>query len=454
MSLPRYLEYKDSGVEWLGEVPRNWDVLALSRVLAAAITDGPHTTPVFVDDGIPFLSVDGIQDGELVFDGCRYVSADDHYEFSKKAKPARNDILMGKAASIGKIARVKTDLEFSIWSPLALIRPNVTACIPIFLEYTLKSKWLQAQIETLANSNTQLNIGMKDIPKLRLCLPPITEQTAIATFLDRETAKIDGLIAEQEKLITLLAEKRQATISHAVTKGLNTDTPMKDSGVVWLGEVPAHWAMKRVKHIKSPLPNAFVDGPFGSNLKSEHFIDGGDVYVIESNFATQNKIERSELKTISFTHFETVSRSEVRCNDIVIAKIGAQFGKASILPELDKRALVSGNSLKLTVNNEISTTQWAHLQLVNLKCSGEIDLLSNGSAQPALSLGAMNNLPFLLPPLFEQNIIIAFLDAEKTRLDALTSEATRGIALLKERRSALISAAVTGKIDVREANNQ
>lgn len=116
MSLPRYLEYKDSGVEWLGEVPRNWDVLALSRVLAAAITDaGPHTTPVFVDDGIPFLSVDGIQDGELVSDGCRYVSADDHYEFSKKAKPARNDILMGKAASIGKIARVKTDLEFSIW---------------------------------------------------------------------------------------------------------------------------------------------------------------------------------------------------------------------------------------------------------------------------------------------------------------------------------------------------
>ena len=121
MSFPRYPQYKDSGVEWLGEVPGHWEVIRLKNVLQRRITDGPHTTPEFVDDGMPFLSVDGIQDGELKFDGCRYISEADHEEYRRKALPQRDDLLMGKAASTGKIARVKVDFEFSIWSPLALL---------------------------------------------------------------------------------------------------------------------------------------------------------------------------------------------------------------------------------------------------------------------------------------------------------------------------------------------
>jgi type I restriction enzyme S subunit len=130
----------------------------------------------------------------------------------------------------------------------------------------------------------------------------------------------------------------------------------KDSGVEWLGEVPEHWQVKRLKHIKALSPNAFVDGPFGSNLKSEHYIEGGEVYVIESNFATQGKLELSNLKTISSEHFHTIQRSETQAGDIVIAKIGAQFGKVSILPFIDKPAVVSGTSMKLTVNSDICCT--------------------------------------------------------------------------------------------------
>jgi type I restriction enzyme S subunit len=278
--------------------------------------------------------------------------------------------------------------------------------------------------------------------------PPIPEQQTIATFLDCETAKIDALVAEQENLIALLKEKRQAVISHAVTKGLDPTVPMKDSGIEWLGEVPAHWQIKKLKHVKANTQNAFVDGPFGSNLKSEHFIEDGDVYVIESNFATQGRLDFPHLKTINQNHFETIKRSEVMTGDIVLAKIGAQFGKASILPMIDRPAVVSGNSMKLSVNPDICCTHWAYWQLYNLKNNGEIDLLVNGSAQPALSLGAMNELVTLLPPLSEQSEIVGFLDTRTTKLDDLTAEAQRTIDLLKERRSALISAAVTGKIDV------
>ena len=119
MSFPRYPSYRDSGVEWLGRVPAHWEVVRLKNVLQLPITDGPHTTPTFVGEGVPFLSVDGIQDGELQFENCRFISEVDHADFRVKALPRRNDLLMGKAASTGKIARVKVDFEFSIWSPLA-----------------------------------------------------------------------------------------------------------------------------------------------------------------------------------------------------------------------------------------------------------------------------------------------------------------------------------------------
>ncbi len=427
MSLPRYPEYKDSGLDWLPTVPSHWDVCALKRV--ANLKSGDSITSEQITEAGDFPVYGG--------NGLRGFTSSFTHE--------------GRFALIGRQGALCGNINYSqgrFWASehavvAAPIKPSETTWLGELLR--------AMDLNQYSVSAAQPGLSVDLISNIGVPYPTLSEQTAIAAFLDRETAKIDALIAEQEKLLTLLAEKRQATISHAVTKGLNPDAPMKDSGVEWLGEVPAHWGFKRIKHVKSSAPNAFVDGPFGSNLKSEHFVDDGDIYVIESNFATQNKIDPSQLKTISFEHFQTVSRSEVLAGDIVIAKIGAQFGKASILPSLDKRSLVSGNSLKLSVNHAICSTEWVHVQLINLKNSGEIDLLSNGSAQPALSLGDMNNLPVLVPPLNEQIAITSWLKGETGRLDSLATEATRAITLLKERRTALISAAVTGKIDVREA---
>jgi type I restriction enzyme S subunit len=220
MSLPRYPKYKDSGVEWLGEVPAHWSVRALKHVVSTPITDGPHETPDFPDEGVPFASAESVSSGRLDFAKVRgFISPTDHERFSQKYKPRRNDIFMVKSgATTGVTAIVDTDIDFNIWSPLAAIRCNDETCPRFVLNYLRSRSFLDAV--TLGwNFGTQQNIGMGVIENLYLAVPPLAEQEAIAAFLGQETGKIDALVEEQRRLIELLKEKRQAVISHAVTKG-------------------------------------------------------------------------------------------------------------------------------------------------------------------------------------------------------------------------------------------
>ncbi len=225
--------------------------------------------------------------------------------------------------------------------------------------------------------------------------------------------------------------------------------PLTAEELAELPELPAGWGWIRPEEIASQEPYSIGIGPFGSNLKSEHYVEDGDIYVIESSFATQGVLEISNLKTITHEHFKSIARSETKAGDIIIAKIGAQFGKCSILRMLDKPAVVSGNSLKLSVNEDVMNVELVCWQLVNLKQQGAIDLIVNLTAQPALSLGSMNELPILVPPKTEQIQIVGALALKLEQYDSLVSEARTAITLLQERRTALISAAVTGQIDVR-----
>ncbi len=221
----------------------------------------------------------------------------------------------------------------------------------------------------------------------------------------------------------------------------------KDSGIEWLGQIPQSWDLKPIKFIKDKSANSFVDGPFGSNLKSIHFVDEGDVFVIESEFATRGTFDETKLKQITFEHFQSIKRSQTREGDIIIAKIGANFGLSNILPPLSKEAVVSGNSMKLTVNKEISFTKFIYYQLLAMKLNGAIDLLAGTTAQPALSLSKMNSFKIALPGFVDQQLISAFLDYETTHIDSLIAKKKRQIELLHEKRAALISHAVTKGID-------
>ncbi|MFM9961857.1 MAG: restriction endonuclease subunit S [Planctomycetaceae bacterium] len=450
MSVPRYKKYKDSGVEWLWDVPEQWEIsrLGFESWVRARLGWKGLKAEEYVDDGFAFLSTPNIKGNEIDFENVNFIDQV-RFDESPEIKLREGDVLLAKDGStLGTVNVVRVlPRPTTVNSSIAVISPNQRLC-GVYLYYLFESSYMEHTIQRIKGGMGVPHLFQADLNKFYMPVPPRDEQTKIASFLDRETSKIDELVGEQRRLIELLKEKRQAVISHAVTKGLNPHAPLKPSGNQWLGDVPEHWDVMRLKHVKSDDKNAFVDGPFGSNLKSEHFIDDGDAYVIESGFATQGRLDVADLKTITLEHLKTVSRSETKGGDIIIAKIGAQFGKSSILPTLDKPAVVSGNSLKLTINPQRCDVKFVNWHLTNLKQLGAIDDIVNGTAQPALSLGEMNNLPMLAPPLDEQQAIVNFLETQLREFDALTAEAERGIDLLQERRTALISAAVTGKIDV------
>lgn len=189
----------------------------VKHLLTRPISDGPHETPDFLDQGIPFLSVDGIQDGELVFEGCRYVSREDHLRYSKKIYPLKGDVLMGKAASTGKIALVRTEREFNVWSPLAVLRPNISLVSGDWLTWALKSTAAQVQIDLACTFNTQKNIAMSDIGDLEVPVPSLEDQSRLVGTLDGFSNRAREVEKEISAAIELATERRAALISATVT---------------------------------------------------------------------------------------------------------------------------------------------------------------------------------------------------------------------------------------------
>jgi type I restriction enzyme, S subunit len=262
MKYPAYEKYKDSGVEWLGEVPETWRISPIKYLVSTPVTDGPHETPEILNEGIPFVSAEAINCERINFDKIRgYISEEDHKRFSKKYKPRKGDLYMVKSgATTGRIAMVETDIDFNIWSPIAAIRCNQRLVDRHFLYFYLQSKEFQTAVELSWSYGTQQNIGMGVIQNLSVPVPELKDQKAIADFLGHKTGRLDTLIEKKQALIEKLNEKRTALITRAVTKGLDESVPMKDSGIEWLGEVPEHWELKRLKF--------FAEFKSGENITS------------------------------------------------------------------------------------------------------------------------------------------------------------------------------------------
>jgi type I restriction enzyme S subunit len=440
VSYPVYPAYRDSGFKWLGDLPECWGVRRLKNVLVCPITDGPHTTPNFFYEGVPFLSVDGIQDGELQFEGCRFVSIEDHQLFTKKVAPKRGDILLGKAASTGKIAQVKVDLEFSIWSPLALLRPDHSQITSTFLEYSLKSPSVQAQIDVLCTHNTQSNISMDDIPKLVFPVPSDREQKAIAEFLDWKTGQIDALIAKKKELMEKLKEKRLAVITQAVTKGLNPASPLRDSGIGWIGQTPEHWDVIKIKYVST-----LASGHTPSRTVDEYWLDCTIPWVSLND----SKMLR-EKDSISETYYQ-------------ISELGLANSSARLLPAgivVFSRDATVGLCAITAVPMAVSQHFVAYIcgekllgkyLLFALKAMNQhLQSLQTGSTIVTIGMPEVRGLICTLPPVPEQIAIVGHIDSETAKIDQMFGKVQSAIARLTEYRTALITAATTGKIDVRQ----
>jgi type I restriction enzyme S subunit len=442
MSFPRYPKYKGSGVEWLGEVPEHWEVSYLKRIVAMPITDGPHETPQFVDEGVPFVSAEAVSSGKIDFSKIRAcISNEDNARYSQKYSPKLHDIFMVKSgATTGTTAIVEDRTDFNIWSPLAVIRCNEEAN-PHFILNFMRSRNFQEAVTLNWSFGTQQNIGMGVIENLPCTLPPFAEQAKIAEFLDQETGKIDELVAEQQRLMELLKEKRQVVISHAVTKGLNPRAPMKPSGIEWLGEVPAHWEVKSLKYLMSLTSGgtpskenlAYWDGavPWASSkdLKTDELFDTQD-------HITQEALDDGAADLVPPGSILTVVRGMILLHTfpVVVARVPMAINQdlKAILPTAGVDADFLAWLLRGASDEVLSRTDEA------------------GHGTKVLRMETWLAMQVPVPPLKEQTLIVANIIERLGELDALAAEAQKAIDLLQERRTALISAAVTGQIDVRK----
>lgn len=439
MSFPRYPEYKDSGVGWLGEVPTHWSTGSI-RWLARRYSGGTpdKTNRAFWEDGtVPWLNSGAVND-RLISEPSTYITEDAFKNSSAKWIP--EGALVMALAGQGKTKGMVAQLTFA-----STCNQSMAAIIPgseinsRFLYWWLESNY--QNIRNMAGGDLRDGLNLELLGDIKCPLPQPEEQSSIANFLDRETAKIDALVAEQEKLIALLQEKRQAVISHAVTKGLDPNVPMKDSGVEWLGEVPGHWDSKRLKFLASNIKA----GPFGSALTKDMYVDSGyKVYGQEQVIPADFSIGDYYIDEAKFAEF---SQYKTRTDDVLISCVGT-FGKIAVVPADAAPGIINPRLIRLRVAKNVMPLFLAEV-LRSTVTFEQFSVLSRGGTMDVINIGTLSDIWIALPPVDEQSAILSEITTQMTRFDALMAEARTAITLLQERRTALISAAVTGQIDVR-----
>jgi type I restriction enzyme S subunit len=435
MSFPRYESYKDSGIEWLGEIPVHWRKTRLSEA-TEILSGNPFDASLFGFEGIPVIRMSDFSNGNVIVSEAKKVSQS---SVPNNAMAKSGDILLGLSGSISNFAIVKeSDLPIAINQRVAIVRTQNKHGI---VSWLLQSKEFLDQISAQLPATTIQNISMGQLRNCKFGIPSgMEEQKVISDFLDRETAKIDALIAEQQCLIELLKEKRQAVISHAVTKGLNPDAPMKDSGIEWLGEVPSHWEVVPIKRMTLVITD-------GAHISPE--TEDGVYDFISTKDISESGIDFEGCLKTSATSYEYLVRTGCKplYGDVLFSKDGT-IGRTIVIKE--QREFVVASSLIIIRPDKTCL----HSDYFNYLCQSsvviqQVEGFVKGAGLPRLSIQNLLKVLGVFPLLDEQAMIAEFLDIETTKLDSLNSEAQRGIDLLRERRTTLISAAVTGKIDVR-----
>ena len=432
--LKPYPAYKDSGVEWLGEIPAHWEVKRLKHLAtvndeALPETTDPNMEITYVDIG-NVDSIQGITDvEELVFESAP----------SRARRIVRQgDVIISTVRTyLRAIAQIEaTDANLIVSTGFAVIRPRQMD--DGFVAYAVNAPYFVECVVAYSVGVSYPAINASELACLDIAFPSLPEQRAIAAFLDRETAKIDALVAKKERLIELLQEKRTALISHAVTKGLDPDGPLKDCDVEWLGEIPAHWEVKRLKHLATVNDEALPETT-DPNMEIT-YVDIGNVDSIQGI---------TDVEELVFESAPSRARRIVRQGDVIISTVRTYLRAIAQIEATDTNLIVS-------TGFAVIRPRQMHDGFVAYAINSpyfveRVVSHSVGVSYPAINASELVCLDIAFPPLPEQRAIAAFLDRETAQIDALIAKVQEAIDRLKELRTALISAAVTGKIDVREA---
>jgi type I restriction enzyme, S subunit len=444
---PHYPAYKPSGINWLGKIPEHWKERQLKYI--ANVTNSnvdKHTK----EDEEPVLLCNyvDVYYNEYITDALDFMKATATEDEKARFQLKEGDVIVTKDSEswndIAVPAHVSEYIDNLLCGyHLALIRPS-SQVYGKYLFRAFQASGINDQFRVAATGITRYGLGKYSLENALFPLPPLEEQRAIAVFLDEQTAVLDNLISEKQALIGLLQEKRAAVISRAVTQGLDTAVALKDSGVDWIGRVPAHWELRRLKLITDFTTS-------GSRGWAQYYADEGAIFIRIGNLS--NASPTLKLSDIQYVQPPTGSegeRTKVQQNDLLIS-ITANIGSVGVVPYQLGETYVNQHVALARPKPNLNNSRWLAYCLLSQVGQEQFSSLLYGGTKDGLSLDDVRNLILLIPPIEEQDTIVTYLDQQQQKLDLLIAETEASIATLQEYRTALIASAVTGQIDVRHA---
>ena len=438
--MKKYDEYKVSGVAWFGEVPKHWEVIKTSLAFQGI---GSGTTPStskkeYYDDngnGKYWLQTGDLEDG-IVYDTSKKVSNIAIKECNLTFYPIDSIIIAMYGATIGKVGILGIE---SATNQACCVIPVTQKQIAKYFFYEFLA--CKPALLIAAIGGGQPNISQDTIKKLKIVIPPIIEQAAIAAYLDTHCAKIDNLISIQQKRIALLQELKQSVITHAVTKGLNPNVEMKQSGVEWIGDVPKHWEVCKLKHYSHIV--------LGKMLMSSPPKDSEGLYTLEKYLKSKNVgwlqlfLDEDNIDEMWFNQYEK-SIYKLQENDIVMNE-GGDIGKVSCWRGVDFDCYIQNSINKITADYNRVNAGFLCYWLYNLSSLGYFWSIVSQISIAHLTKEKLSNSPVVLPPITEQTAIASYLDHKCATIDTSISNAQHQIELLQEYKQSLITEVVTGK---------
>ncbi|WP_152018085.1 restriction endonuclease subunit S [Aliarcobacter butzleri] len=453
MKYKKYPSYKDSGVEWLGEIPSEWINTKLKYhsfiYNGNSISDNEKENyeNLNTNFSIPYISTKDIDSNFLSIDydnGMRISVNNDKFRRAKKG----SSLICIEGGSAGKkLGLLEKDVCFV----------NKLACIDSynnldnkFCNYILRSSVFN-YLFSLSTTGLIPGVSINQLKDFEINLPPLNEQQQIANYLDEKTSKIDTLIKKQTKQIGLLKEKRQAVISHAVTKGINPNVSMKNSGVEWLGQIPEHWIVSKFGFIKTVLTDYTANGSFADLAKNVKYKNEESYARLVRLTDLRTNLENTDGVWIDESAYNYLKKSSLYGGEFLLANVGAYAGLFYQMPYINKPASLAPNMFMAKFNNTKVSEHFMSYVAKSESAYSQLKLKATASsAQPKLNKDDFKSIVFAYPCLLEQQQIANYLDDKISKIDILIEKSNKSIELLKEKRTAIISAAVTGKIDVRE----
>jgi len=440
--MKKYDSYKDSGIEWIGEIPSHWDVKKIKHLcyVKARVGWKGLKSDEFLKEGFAYLVTGSDFYNDTVNWKECYQIDKDRYDDDPFIQLEENDLLITKDGTIGKLAIVSNlDKPACLNSGIFVIRSEDRNFTSQFLFWILKSKMFTKFNEFTSYGSTIQHLYQNVFVEFSFSLPSLAEQTAISNFLDLKTAEIDEIIADKKRLLELYEEEKTAIINKAVTKGINPDAPMKDSGIEWLGEIPEHWEVKKINW-------SFENIGSGTTPKADNqlYYFNGNINWLLTGDLNDGEIYDTSKKITQKAIDDYGTLRVYPAESIVIAMYGATIGRLGMLKiETTVNQACCVLSKPIYFDNKFAF-------YVLLAARPEIINMSYGGGQPNISQELIKSFRVPVPPINEQQLIVQHIESECSRIDFKKARTEELIELLTEYRTALISEAVTGKIKVTE----